>query len=174
MMNKNKKSLSVPKDMNKYYYAIVELTDEFSAQYLDEEYAQLAREATAALCRKKPSPVQSGSMKVWACAIIHAIGMVNFLYDKSTKPYISNHDLISYFNVGQSTASGKSKQIRELLKMRQLDHKWMLPSSINDSPITWIVMVNGFTVDIRTMPYEVREMAFQKGLGTLNFQMRHI
>ena len=164
MMNKNKKSFSVPKDMHGYYTAIIELTDSFSAKYLDEEYAQLIREATAALCRKKPSPVQSGSIKTWACAIIHAIGMINFLYDKSTKPYISNQDLISYFSVGQSTASGKSKQIRELLKMRQLDHKWMLPSMINNSSVVWIMMVNGYAVDIRTMPYEVQEIAFQKGL----------
>ena len=163
-MNNNKKSLAVPKDMQKHYDAIILLTNDFASKYLNEEYAQLIREATAALCRKKLSPIQSGSIKTWACAIIHAIGTMNFLYDKSTKPYISNQDLIGYFNVSKSTASGKSKQIRELLKMYQSDYKWMIPSMIDNSPMAWIIMVNGFAVDIRTMPFEIQEQAFQKGL----------
>ncbi|KKB96209.1 hypothetical protein SZ25_00706, partial [Candidatus Arcanobacter lacustris] len=63
MNNNNKKSLAVPKDMLKHYDAIILLTNDFASKYLNEEYAQLAREATAALCRKKLSPIQSGSIK---------------------------------------------------------------------------------------------------------------
>ncbi len=31
-------------------------------------------------------------------------------------------------------------------------------------PKDWLIMVNGFIVDARSMPREVQEMAFQKGL----------
>ena len=54
-----KKSEKIPKKMQEKYDAIVTLTDEVCKEHLDDEYAQLARQATAALCRKRPSPLVS-------------------------------------------------------------------------------------------------------------------
>jgi uncharacterized protein DUF6398 len=48
------KSERVPKSMEETFNAIVALTDAFCRAHLGEEYAQLARQATAALCRKRP------------------------------------------------------------------------------------------------------------------------
>jgi hypothetical protein len=45
--------------------ALVALTDAFCRAHLDEEYAQLARQVTAALCRKRPSPLATGNLKTW-------------------------------------------------------------------------------------------------------------
>jgi hypothetical protein len=39
-----------------------------------------------------------------------------------------------------------------------------LPSRLEDNPLAWMVMVNGFIVDVRDMPREVQEEAFRKGL----------
>ena len=50
--------------------------------------AQLCRELTATLCRKRPSPLLRGKANTWACGIIHAVGMVNFLFDSSQTPHI--------------------------------------------------------------------------------------
>ncbi len=94
------KSIKVPSAMKARYEEITKLTDQFSNEKLDNEYKDLARQIVAALSRKKPSPLNNGQAKVWACSAIHAVGMVNFLYDKSTKPYLSNSDLISWFDVG--------------------------------------------------------------------------
>lgn len=46
-----KKSDSVPCEVQEKYAKIVALTDEFSQQYLNEEYTQLIRLATATLSR---------------------------------------------------------------------------------------------------------------------------
>jgi hypothetical protein len=46
----------VPKQMQATFNAIVALTDPVCTAHLDEEYAQLARQATASLCRRRPSP----------------------------------------------------------------------------------------------------------------------
>lgn len=59
-MAKISKSEKVPKDMRSIFEGIVELTDKFCKDYLNEEYAQLARKATAALCRKRLSPLRQG------------------------------------------------------------------------------------------------------------------
>ena len=163
-MGKVKKSENVPKGISEKYKRIVELTDSFCEENLNQEYAQLIRFATAALCRKRPSPVLKGNERSWACGVTHAIGMINFLFDKSETPYISAASLYEKFGVGQSTGQGKSKTVRDALKMRQFDPNWTLPSRLDDSPMVWMVSVNGLLVDVRGMPREVQEIAFEKGL----------
>lgn len=51
---------------------ITTLTDAFAKQHLKKEYAELIRLATAALCRKRPSPLLTGKDATWACGITHA------------------------------------------------------------------------------------------------------
>lgn len=163
-MGRTKKSENIPKTMEKKYQTIVELTDSFSKKNLNDEYAQLIRYAVAALCRKRPSPLVTGKVNSWACGVTHAIGMINFLFDRSETPYVGASDLYKKFGVGESTGQGKSKLIRDILKMSQLDPNWSLPSRLNSNPMVWMLTVNGVTVDIRSMPRELQKMAFDKGL----------
>ena len=163
-MGQVSKSENVPKAMQEKYNAIVELTNSFSKERLDEEYAQLIRYAVAALCRKRPSPLEKGKANSWACGIVHAIGMVNFVFDNSQTPYISASNLYQAFGIGQSTGQSKSKVIRDVLGMDQLDPDWTLPSRLDNNPMVWMLSVNGVIVDIRSMPREAQEMAFEKGL----------
>jgi hypothetical protein len=83
------KSTKVPKGWEELYAALTGLTDRFCEEYLDHEYEDLARHAIAALCRKRPSPLTSGNPQTWACAVLYALGQINFLSDKSTKPYMA-------------------------------------------------------------------------------------
>jgi len=163
-MTQIKQSENVPKPMQEKYKSIVEITDSFAKDNLNEEYAQLIRYAVAALCRKRPSPLATGKASTWACGITHAIGMVNFLFDKSQTPHINSIELYKKFGVGQSTGQGKSKLVRDMLGMNQFDQNWMLPSKFDSSPLVWMLSVNGMMVDIRCMPREVQEIAFEKGL----------
>src|SRR2546425_12893947 len=103
------KSERVPKPMQATFDAIVALTDAFCRAHLDEEYAQLARQVTAALCRKRPSPLATGNLKTWACGIVYALVSVNFLFDKSQIPSMSAAELCAGFGVGKSTGSAKAK-----------------------------------------------------------------
>jgi Domain of unknown function (DUF6398)/Plasmid pRiA4b ORF-3-like protein len=159
-----KKSEDVPKAMQEKFARIVALTDSFAQQYLNDEYAEFIRFATAALCRKRPSPLASGTDKTWACGITHAIGTVNFLFDSSQDPHISATDLYKGFGVSASTGQGKSKLVRDTLKMHQMDPDWCLPSKLDNNPMAWMISVNGFIMDARTAPREFQEMAFAKGL----------
>ncbi len=47
----------------------------------------------------------------------------------------------------------KSKQIRDLLGMYQMDPEWTLPSMVDQNPLIWMLEVNGFI-----------EEAYPKGL----------
>lgn len=154
----------VPQGMQARFDEIAHLTDAFSAQYLNEEYAEMARKLIAALCRKRPSPVVSGQAKTWACGVIHALGMFNFLFDSSQKPHVKTSELYDYFGVASSTGQGKSKTIRDIMKMSHFDATWSLPSRLDSHPAAWLISVNGFILDARTVPREIQEEALRKGL----------
>ena len=104
-----------------------------------------------------------GKPDSWACAVVYALGTVNFLFDKSNEPFMSAADLCASFGVSQSTGTNKSKQIRDMMDMYQMDPNWSLPSLVDSNPLVWMLQVNGLIVDIRSMPREVQEQAFDQG-----------
>src|SRR5712691_843935 len=163
-MARMSKSERVPKLMQATFNTIVALTDAFCRAHLDEEYAQLAWQATAALCRKRPSPLAAGHLKTWACGIVYALGSVNFLFDKSQTPSMSAAELCAGFGISKSTGSAKAKAVRDALGMGQMDPQWYRPSKMEDNPLAWMIMVNGFAVDVRQMPRDIQEVDYEKGL----------
>ncbi len=157
-------SEKVPASMQNTYNKIVELTDAFCAKHLNEEYAQMIRYATAALCRKRPSPLVNGKPGTWACGITYAIGFVNFLSDRSTSPSMSVGELCEAFGVSKSTGGAKSKVVRDILGMSHFDPRYCLPSQLDNNPMAWLITVNGFPMDARHAPLMIQKMAFEKGM----------
>jgi hypothetical protein len=158
------KSESVPKAMQAVFEAIVERTDAVCRAHLNEEYAQMSRYLAAALCRKRPSPLLSGRLDIWACAIVYTIGSVNFLFDKTQTPSMSTAELCALFGVSPSSAGGKATAIRKMFDMYQMDPDWSLPSRIDDNPLVWMISVDGFIVDLRYESRELQEEALRLGL----------
>ena len=120
-MSKHSTSQQVPKDMQARFDEITQLTDAFGQQYLNDEYISFCRQLTATLCRKRPSPLNQGKAATWACGIVHALGMVNFLFDSSQTPHVSSSQIASFFGLSSSTMQSKSKHIRDLFGMYQMD-----------------------------------------------------
>ena len=143
---------------------IVAVTDDVCDRHLNQEYRELARVMTAALCRKRPSPLTSGQPRTWAAGIVHALGRVNFLSDKSSYPHMTTVDLCAAFGVSESTVHSKVRVIEEALAIGPLDLRWTLLSLAEKNPLTWMAEVNGFLVDLRYVPREVQEIAFAKGM----------
>jgi hypothetical protein len=156
--------MSVAKDVKLVLQTIVGITDDFCRQHLTDEYAELCRKLAEKLSRKRPSPLLRGQPKTWACGIIRTIGMVNFLDDPTTQPYMKLTAIDKALGVGESTGQGKSMEIRKMFKIRRFDMDWTLPSQMDDNPLAWMLEVNGFLMDVRHAPREVQEIAFGKGL----------
>ena len=163
-MARVRKSEKMPKHMQPTFDAIVALTDEFCTPHLNQEYAQLARQATAALCRKRPSPLLQGRTNTWACGVVYALGFVNFLFDRSQELSMSALDLCQGFGVSKSAGAAKAKVVRDTLGMVQLDPNWCLPSKMDDNPLAWMIMVDGFIIDARSLSRDIQELAYEKGL----------
>src|SRR6267143_1239863 len=115
---------AVPKTMMRVHEKIVGLIDSVCDRRLNTEYRDLARAMTAALCRKRPSPLASGQPRTWACGIVYVLGRINFLADKSFSPYMTTTDLCAAFEVGESTVHAKARVIEKGLETGPLDPRW--------------------------------------------------
>lgn len=154
----------VPQRMQTTFDSFSKLTDEFSQLHLNNEYRILLRKLIAALCRKRPSPLLQGNVRTWIAGMIHALGTANFLFDRTQQPHISSSFISEHFDLGQSTMSNKSKQIRDMMKISHWNPNWMLSKRIEDSSLIWMISLNGFIVDARWLPKEIQEEAFERGL----------
>jgi len=161
---KSRKKLD-PKDQTAAVLGnIIDMTDRFCQEHLNEEYAQLCRMLAEKLARKRPSPLLGGKANTWACAIIRTIGLVNFLDDPSQSPHMKLTAIDKAFGVGQSTATTKSSLIRKMLKIGVFDPAWTLLSQMGSNPMAWMIEYNGIPVDARLLSRDLQEEAFRKGL----------
>lgn len=143
---------------------IVGLIEAVCRAHLTEEYAAVARELASALARKRPSPLLRGHSRTWACSITYTIGSVNFLFDPTQQPHLRGVDLCALFDVSQSAGAAKSREIMRLFDIVPLGPRWSLPSRLADNPLVWMILVNGVMVDVRMMPRELQEQAYELGL----------
>jgi len=67
---------------------LLEMTGMFCREYLDEDYKQLCAKLIGKMSRKRGVPFLSGRIEIWAAAVVYALGSINFLFDKSFKPYV--------------------------------------------------------------------------------------
>jgi Domain of unknown function (DUF6398) len=158
------RATNVPKPMLPAYESIISLTDAVCGEHLDSEYKTLSRAMAAALCRKRQSPLGSGQPKSWACSIVYVLGRVNFLDDPSFSPHMKTSELAKAFGVSEATIHAKARFIEKALGVNMLDPRWTAPSRIEHNPLTWMAKVGGFIVDLRAMPRDVQEQAFDAGL----------
>jgi hypothetical protein len=147
----------------KKYEEIKKLIKECTSKFLNNEYEEIACKALDKLSRKRNVPFVSGKENTWACGIVYAIGQANFLFDKSSKPYIPASELADSFGVAKSTAGNKANEISKMLKINYSNHEWILPSSMDDDLMIWMFDINGFYMDIRNCPIEVQIKAYNEG-----------
>ena len=73
-------------------------------------------------------------------------------------------NLCAAFDVGESTVHAKARVIEKMIGVRPFDPQWMPPSLVEKNPLVWMAEVNGLLVDLRDMPREIQEIAFEDGL----------
>ncbi len=133
---------------------ILDLVRGFCANKLNEEYIELSERLVQKLGRKRSQPLASGQPQIWAASIIHALGTINFLFDKSFEPYVSIDEINNYFGTSKTTTGSKSKLIRELLKLDRWDNEFSTNRMSNSNPFAKLVMVDGLIVPLDTLPEE--------------------
>lgn len=142
---------------------IIELTDAFCLNHLNEQYRELCEDLVWA-AYEESLPLEKGRPAGWAGGIVHAIGFVNFLHDPSQSPHMTSTQLAEGFGVSQQTMQTKSKIIRDKLDLIQFDPDWCLSALLEDNPLVWMLEVDGLVIDARTAPLEFQHEAYRLGL----------
>ena len=158
------RSLRIPASLQSDVEQIFKLTDPFCAEHLDAEYGELVRKLVAKLARKRPSPLSRGDLRIWAAAAVYTVGSVNFLFDRTQRPHMTGDDLSALTGVPKSTLANKAKLIRDVLRIGPFEPELCRRELIESNPMAWMISVNGFLVDARTMPPEVQTEARRRGL----------
>ena len=73
-------------------------------------------------------------------------------------------ELCAAFGVSESTVNPKARVIEKALGTQPFDPQWTLASLAEKNPLMWMAEVNGLLVDLRNMPREAQEIAFEEGL----------
>jgi hypothetical protein len=118
----------------------------------------------ARLARKRPSPLERGETRVWAGAVLYAIGQVNCLFDPTQHPHLKFDDLSRLIGVSKSALATRARAIMNLLRVMPLEPEYCRRELIAQNPLAWMVQVNGMVVDARTLPGEVQTELRQRGL----------
>ena len=129
---------------------LIQMTATFCDQHIDAEYSQLCEKLIAKLARKRNCPFIHGRMEIWAAAVVYAIGSINFLFDKSFKPYTTPSDICNHFGTSKSTTGQKAGLIREMLKIGYYDHEFSTLRMARQNPFARMAMINGFIVPLHT------------------------
>ena len=155
--------MSIPKKMQDKYDEIAQIVVAFCNEKLNDDYKDICLRLLEKLCRKRVSPLLGGRARTWAAGIVYAIGANNFIFDKSQKIHMTANEIASYFGISASTAGEKAGEIRKMFNIYYFNKEWLLPEFINEDDL-WMVKVNGFIVDIRCMPKEIQQQAYEMGI----------
>jgi hypothetical protein len=156
--------LRIPESLRRQTQEVFELTNAFCARHLDAEYAELCRRLVARLARKRPSPLLRGDLRIWAGAVIHVVGSLNFLFDRTQRPHLTAHQLSALTGIPMSTLANKARLIRDVLRIGVFEPELCRREILESHPMAWMISVNGLIVDARTMPPEIQAEARRRGL----------
>lgn len=119
---------------------LISMVCEFSDEYLDDEFKDLNIKLVDKLANHDKVMFNRGKLMYWACAIIFAVGQLNFLFEDSFKPYVYNDFLCAYFDANKQTIWNKARDIRRELNLKLSDEEFStefllslkIPSSDDD------------------------------------------
>jgi len=156
--------MKIPEELKGKYDEIAPMVVSFCDEKLNDEYKSLCLRLLEKLCRKRPSPLLGGRTPTWAAGIVYAIGQANFIFDKTQELHLTATGISSFFGLAPNTAGTKASELRKMFRIDNFNPEWQLAEHIEDNPMIWMVQVNGLIVDIRNMPLELQQQAFEKGI----------
>lgn len=156
--------LRIPVALRDRVQQIIDVTDTACRAHLDEEYGLLTRRLVARVARKRPSPLTRGDARIWAAGAIYAVGQINFLFDCTQTPHMTAKQLAEALGVVQTTMANKAGIINRLLDVGIFELDLTRVAMIEQHPMAWLIEVDGFILDARTLPVELQDEARRRGL----------
>lgn len=109
----------------------------FCQMYLDERYLERCLAALEKLCRKRPSPLLSGSPTTWAAGVVYFVCAQNDRFVRGCSDRLDASVVAGFFGLSASSASLKASQIRKLFHAKSYNQRcW---DFLDDSIDPWRV-----------------------------------
>ncbi len=140
---------------------ILKMIEDFCAQKLNEEYLGLADRVIKELAQIEPVPFMRGKPEIWAAGVIHALGSVNWMFDRSNKCHTPAADINAFFGTNGSTTSQKATLIKDMLDMHHGDREFSTQDSIDNDPFAQFVMLDNMIVPMSMLSEELQQQVKQ-------------
>jgi hypothetical protein len=109
-------------------------TDAFCKELLNEEYRSMCRVMIKGLC-VKDSPAFDGDVRIWAAAVVGAIGYVNDLHDSKLEPHYTKATFLKKLDVDKQEYQAYLKVLIHGFDLIQYDPDFTLPSLLPMNPL---------------------------------------
>jgi len=129
----------------------------FCKKKLNREYYKLCKLLLNELYLDNDFNLEKGNSNVWCAGIISAIGVVNYLFDKGFKPYISLDELCEYFGVNKSTVTNKGIMIRKTFRIHIFNSKYSTEYVLEKNPFKEFILVDKSLMSLKAFSPEVQE-----------------
>ena len=113
-------------------------TDQFCTDLLNDEYRDMCRVMVKGLC-VRGSPALEGDARLWAAAVVAALGKVNFLDDNSFQPYYSRMDLAKLLGYSYSRLKKYADILIDGFELSPFDLDFTLPSLMKHNPLVTLL-----------------------------------
>ena len=140
---------------------LLEITGAFCEQKLNDEYFVLCEKLVKKMGRKRDVPFTRGKLEIWAAAVVHAIGSINFLFDRSFEPYISSKEMNEYFGTKGATVSNKARIIKDMFDLWYYSPEFSTGAMQENSPFNNMVMVDGLILPLDNLPEHIQQIVLQ-------------
>lgn len=125
----------IPEKMQGIFDAAALPIQLFCQAYLDERYFERCMAALEKLCRKRPSPLLSGSLNTWSAGIVYFICAQNDRFVRGCHDRLDASVVAGAFGLSASAASAKAAQIRQLFHAKSYNERcW---DFLDDSSDPW-------------------------------------
>ncbi len=129
----------IPPKLRARFREIIEVTDRFCLERLNEEYRDLCRDMAVAFCQPG-TPVSRGKAAAWAAGIVYAIGWVNFLMDPASEPHATAEEIAQGCGVSSATMHARNRELRHGFDLDRLAPDWCLERNLDLSPFLQMAM----------------------------------
>jgi hypothetical protein len=146
---------------------LLDMVGPFCESYINEEYAKICSNLVKKMGRKHDVPFKRGKIEIWASAAVYAIGQINFLFDESFEPYLSQDDICDYFKTKKSTVSDKARKIRDMFNMGHYDEEFSTEYMMENNPLKDMVFTDDGFIVPKSMSYEDDDESFTSLLKIL-------
>lgn len=126
--------MSEVEDVKQKEQEILKLTNRFCLEHLNMEFASLCEKLVKKMSRQATVLFVEGRTDVWAASVIHALGSINFLFDKSFDPFVESHQIAEFYNLSDKTVSEISDKILQTLDIQMFNTEFSTQYSLTNNP----------------------------------------